>query len=94
VSTVAASTDLSAGCRIALAGAELDPALVARVVELRVETTAALPDVCTIRLTETSPDGSGELTVIDDSSRRSSTGRSRRSRPSSARRSRARRCSS
>jgi uncharacterized protein involved in type VI secretion and phage assembly len=67
VSTVAAATDLSAGCRIALGGAELDPALVARVVELRVETTVALPDVCTIRLTETSPDGSGELTVIDDS---------------------------
>ncbi|MFP5363472.1 MAG: VgrG-related protein [Thermoleophilia bacterium] len=66
MSTVAASTDLSAGCRITLGGAELDPTLAARVVELRVETTAALPDVCTIRFTETSPDGSGELTVIDD----------------------------
>jgi uncharacterized protein involved in type VI secretion and phage assembly len=66
VSIVAASTDLSAGCKITLGGAELDPTLTARVVELRVETTAALPDVCTIRFIETSPDGTGELKVIDD----------------------------
>ena len=65
MSTVAASTDLSAGCKIMLGGAELDPDLLARLVELRVETTAALPDVCTIRLTEIS-DGSGELKVIDN----------------------------
>ena len=66
MSPVTASTDLSAGCKITLNGADLDPALAARVVELRVETTAALPDVCTIRLTEASPDGTGELKVIDD----------------------------
>ncbi|HWC26695.1 MAG TPA: VgrG-related protein [Solirubrobacteraceae bacterium] len=66
MSTVAASTDLSAACRITLGGSELDPALVARVIELRVETTAALPDVCTIRLMETSPAAGGELKVIDD----------------------------
>lgn len=66
MSTVAASTDLSAGCKITLGGADLDPALLARVVELRVETTAALPDVCTLRLTEAGPDGTGELKVIDD----------------------------
>ncbi len=66
MSTVAASTDLSAACKIALGGADLDPTLAARVVELRVETTTALPDVCTIRFTEMSPDGTGELAVIDD----------------------------
>jgi phage protein D len=66
VSTVAASTDLSAGCKITLGGADLDPSLAARLVELRVETTAALPDVCTMRFTEVSPDGSGELQVIDE----------------------------
>lgn len=66
MSTVAASTDLSAGCKITLGGSDLDPALLGRVVELRVETTSALPDVCTIRLTEASPDGTGELKVIDD----------------------------
>lgn len=65
MSTVAASTDLSAGCRITLGGAELDPTLSARVVELRVETTTALPDVCTIRLTEVSPAGTSDLTIID-----------------------------
>jgi uncharacterized protein involved in type VI secretion and phage assembly len=65
MSTVAASTDLSAGCKIVLGGSPLDPTLAARVVELRVETTAALPDVCTIRFTEASPDGTGELKIID-----------------------------
>lgn len=66
MSTVAASSDLSAGCRIELAGAPIDPTLSARLVELRVEATAALPDVCTMRFTEASPDGSGELKIIDD----------------------------
>jgi uncharacterized protein involved in type VI secretion and phage assembly len=65
VSTVAASTDLSAGCKITLGGGDLDPTLLARVVELRVETTAALPDVCTIRFTEVSPAGTSDLTIID-----------------------------
>jgi len=65
VSTVAASTDLSAGCKITLGGAELDPTLSARVIELRVETTSALPDVCTIRFTEVSPAGTADLTIID-----------------------------
>jgi uncharacterized protein involved in type VI secretion and phage assembly len=66
VSTVAASTDLSAGCKITLGGSALDPTLTARLVELKVETTAALPDVCTLRFTEASPDGTGELKIIDD----------------------------
>ena len=65
MSTVAASTDLSAACKITLGGADLDPSLNARVVELRVETTAALPDVCTIRFTEDSPAGSTDLAIID-----------------------------
>lgn len=66
MTTVAASADLSAGCKIELGGGPIDPALSARLVELRVETTAALPDVCTMRFTEASPDGSGELKIIDD----------------------------
>lgn len=66
MTAVAASADLSAGCKIELGGGPIDPALSARLVELRVETTAALPDVCTMRFTEASPDGSGELKIIDD----------------------------
>ena len=65
MSTVAASADLAAGCKIALGGADLDPTLAARVVELRVESTAALPDVCTIRFIEESAAGSTDLTIID-----------------------------
>ncbi|MGH2901640.1 MAG: VgrG-related protein [Solirubrobacteraceae bacterium] len=65
MSPVAASTDLAAGCTVTLGGAALDPTLLARLVELRVETTAALPDVCTLRFTEANPDGTGELKIID-----------------------------
>jgi uncharacterized protein involved in type VI secretion and phage assembly len=66
MSTVAAATDLSAGRQITLGGSPIDPALDARLVEMRVETTAGLPDVCSLRFTEISPDGSGDLKVIDD----------------------------
>jgi uncharacterized protein involved in type VI secretion and phage assembly len=58
------SADLAAGCKITLGG-PLDPALTARVTEVRVETTTALPDVCILRLAEDA-DASGTLKVIDD----------------------------
>ncbi len=66
MTTVAAATDLSAGRKITIGSSAVDPGLAARLVELRVETTAGLPDVCSMRFTEISPDGSGELRVIDD----------------------------
>lgn len=64
---VAKATDLSAGVKITI-GAPLDPALLARVVELRVETTAGLPDVCVLRLAEDEVVGTptAGLKVIDD----------------------------
>ncbi len=62
---VGASTDLAAGCAITVGG-PLDPALAARLTEVRVETTRGLPDVCTLRLAEAAPDGSGSHKVIDD----------------------------
>ena len=65
MSTVAAATDLAAGCKVTLAGSAMDPTLGSRVMEVRVETTVGLPDVCTIRLAE-DPDAGGTLTVIDD----------------------------
>ena len=59
------AADLAAGCKITLGGGPLDPTLAARMLEVRVETTTALPDVCTLRLAEdASP--SGSLKVIDD----------------------------
>jgi uncharacterized protein involved in type VI secretion and phage assembly len=64
VSPVGAATDLAAGCKVTLGG-PLDPTLGARIVEVRVETTVGLPDVCTIRLAE-DPSSSGGLTVIDN----------------------------
>jgi uncharacterized protein involved in type VI secretion and phage assembly len=58
------STDLAAGYKIELGG-PLDPALDAQLVELRVETTNGLPDVCTLRFTEADPSGSDDLKIID-----------------------------
>ncbi len=66
MSTVAAATDLAAGCKVTLAGSAIDPTLGSCIMEVRVETTVGLPDVCTIRLAE-DPDASGNLKVIDDS---------------------------
>jgi uncharacterized protein involved in type VI secretion and phage assembly len=62
---VGASSDLAAGRRITLGGSPLDPALEARLLEVRVETTTGLPDVCTLRFAEDA-DAGGNLTVIDD----------------------------
>jgi uncharacterized protein involved in type VI secretion and phage assembly len=66
MSTVGAATDLAAGCKVTLGGSPIDPTLGSRIMEVRVETTVGLPDVCTLRLAE-DPDTSGNLTVIDDS---------------------------
>jgi len=66
MSTVGAAADLAAGCKITLGGSPIDPTLAAQMLELRVETTTALPDVCTLRFAEANPDGTGVLKVIDD----------------------------
>ena len=52
MSPVGAATDLSAGCKVTLDGAPMDPTLADSIMEVRVETTVGLPDVCTIRLKE------------------------------------------
>jgi hypothetical protein len=59
------STDLAAGIKVTLGG-PIDPTLLAQLVEVRVETTTAIPDVCTLRFTEADPDGTDGLKVIDD----------------------------
>jgi phage protein D len=64
MSPIGAATDLSAGCKIVIGG-PLDPVLAAALMEVRVETTVGLPDVCTLRFAESDPDGSDTLKVID-----------------------------
>jgi len=65
MSPVAKATDLSAGCKVTLAGSALDPTIADRIVEVRVETTVGLPDVCTIRFAEANPSATDDLKVID-----------------------------
>ena len=65
MSPVGAATDLAAGCKVTLGGSPMDPTLGSRVMEVKVETTVGLPDVCTIRFAE-DPDPTGTLKVIDD----------------------------
>jgi len=65
MSPVGAAADLSAGCKITIGG-PLDPVLAAALLEVRVETTVGLPDVCTLRFAESDPDGSTSLKVIDN----------------------------
>jgi uncharacterized protein involved in type VI secretion and phage assembly len=65
MSPVAAANDLAAGCKVTLGGSPMDPTLASRIMEVRVETTTGLPDVCTIRLAEDA-DATGNLKVIDD----------------------------
>lgn len=60
------ATDLAAGLKVTLGGSDLDPTLLNQLLEVRVETTTALPDVCTLRFSEADPDGSDGLKVIDD----------------------------
>jgi uncharacterized protein involved in type VI secretion and phage assembly len=62
---VGAATDLAAGCKVTLGGSPMDPTLASRIMEVKVETTVGLPDVCTIRLAEDA-DATGNLKVIDD----------------------------
>ena len=62
---VGAATDLAAGCKVTLGGSPMDPTLASRIMEVKVETTVGLPDVCTIRLAEDA-DTTGNLKVIDD----------------------------
>ena len=59
MSPIGAATDLSAGCKVSLGGSPLDPSLADRIMEVRVETTVGLPDVCTIRLAEADPTAAG-----------------------------------
>jgi hypothetical protein len=59
------SADLAAGCKVTLGGSPIDPTLASRIIEVRVETTTALPDVCVLRLVEDA-DAQGTLKVIDD----------------------------
>lgn len=60
------AADLAAGVSITLGGGPIDPTLAAQLIELRVETTTALPDVCTLRFAEADPDASDGLKIIDD----------------------------
>jgi uncharacterized protein involved in type VI secretion and phage assembly len=65
VTPVAAAADLAAGCKVTLGGSPMDPTLGSRIMEVKVETTVGLPDVCTIRFAEDADD-KGTLKVIDD----------------------------
>ena len=65
MSPIGAANDLAAGCKVTLGGSPLDPLLADQIIEVRVETTVGLPDVCTIRLYEDA-DTSGTLKIIDD----------------------------
>ncbi|MDP2712864.1 MAG: VgrG-related protein [Solirubrobacteraceae bacterium] len=60
------SADLAAGAKITLDGSDLDPKLASQLVELRVETTTALPDVCALRFTEADPAAGDGLAIIDN----------------------------
>src|SRR5436309_722653 len=59
------ATDLAAGCKVTLGGSPMDPAVASRIMEVRVETTTGLADVCTIRFAEDPDDSSGQLKIID-----------------------------
>jgi uncharacterized protein involved in type VI secretion and phage assembly len=63
---VTGAADLAAGILVTLGGNALDPTLLAQLVDVRVETTTAMPDVCTLRFAEADPDGSDTLKIIDD----------------------------
>jgi uncharacterized protein involved in type VI secretion and phage assembly len=65
MSPVGTAADLAAGCKVTLGG-PIDPTLASRIMEVKVETTVGLPDVCTIRFAEADPGTSGDLKVVDD----------------------------
>ncbi len=60
------ATDLAAGIKVELGGSPIDPSLAGQLIEVRVETTTALPDVCTLRFAEADPSASDGLKIIDD----------------------------
>lgn len=60
------SAGLVAEYQIQIAGSQLDHSISAQLVDLRLETTNALPDVCTMRFTEADPSGSDQLKIIDN----------------------------
>jgi uncharacterized protein involved in type VI secretion and phage assembly len=60
------ATDLAAGVKVTVGGSPLDPSLGSQLLELRVETTTALPDVCTLRFSEADPAGTDALKIIDN----------------------------
>jgi phage protein D len=59
-------SDLSAEYQIAIGGSPIDPSLDAHLLDLRVETTNALPDVCTMRFAEADVSGVDDLAIIDN----------------------------
>lgn len=60
------AADLVAEAVITIGGSRLDPSLAGQLIDLRVETTNALPDVCTLRFAEADPDGTDQLKIIDN----------------------------
>ena len=63
--TPASATDLSAGVAISVGG-PLDPKLAAKLIDVRVETTTGLPDVCTMRFAEGDASAGNDLPTIDE----------------------------
>ncbi len=59
-------SELTAEYKVSIGGGPLDPVLDASLIDLRVETTNALPDVCTLRFAESDPSAGTELKVIDN----------------------------
>ncbi len=60
------TVDIALTWKIMLDGSPLDDALQAMLLELRVETTTELPDVCVLRFAESHSAERDELTIIDD----------------------------
>ena len=57
---------LSAEYKVTLGGSPLDPEIDAHLIDLRVETTNALPDVCTMRFAEADHAAGDDLKIIDN----------------------------
>ena len=55
MSPVAAANDLAAGCKVTLGGSPMEATLASRIMEVKVETTVGLPDVCTMTPATSSP---------------------------------------
>ena len=59
-------SELSAEYKVTIGGAPLDPKIDGQLIELRVETTNALPDVCTMRFRDPTTGAGDDLTIIDN----------------------------